>query len=63
MPGNTVATILPQVRKAGNSPAPHVWHSTAGSNAPMKPPLPHGLTPWIGAHPQSTLQTYPQRAK
>lgn len=65
MPGMTVGTILSQARKTGNSPAPNVWHATANTGAhPSKPPtMPHGLTPWVGAHPQSTMATYPARIK
>lgn len=55
MPGTPVKTPLSPARLNGGSPVAAQWHPTAQS-ASVAPPMPHGLTPWPGAAPQSTLK-------
>jgi hypothetical protein len=55
MPGKPVGTILPQKQKTGNSPTGEVWHASAYTPTAK---LPHGLVPWVGPHPASTLQQH-----
>lgn len=59
MPGKTVTTSVDPSRKAGNAPVASAWHPTAKSaTGGAQPSMPHGLVPWPGAAPQSTLQVH-----